>query len=111
MVCVTHDDKTIPSTTGKYSCDGKNPSSAISEAFWAEVRVTPNLFSEFIEITNRTGESLVYELLNTQGVVLKTGKVVEGTNSVATSELRNGIHFLRLRAADNVQKTVKLIKE
>ena len=109
-VCYNN-DKPIPPTTGKYSCDGNNPPSSIEEAFWKEVVVTPKPFKDLIQINNQTDQSLVYELLNTQGIVLKTGKVLSGTNQVNTSELPSGFYFLRLNANNNTRKTERLVKE
>lgn len=109
-VCFNN-DKPISATTGKYSCDGNNPPSSIEEAFWEEVVVTPKLFKDLIQIDNQTDQSLVYELLNTQGIVLKTGKVLSGTNQLNTSELPSGFYFLRLHANNNTRKTERLVKE
>lgn len=107
-VCYNN-DKPIPATTGKYSCDGST--TGIPNDLFAEVVVTPNPFKDLLQVKNSTEQSLVYELLNAQGVVLETGRVVSGTSQLNTSHLPAGFYFLQLNATNGAKKTIRLVKE
>jgi len=104
-----NNDKPIPATTGKYSCDGST--TGIPNDLFAEVVVTPNPFKDLLQVKNSTEQSLVYELLNAQGVVIETGRVVSGTSQLNTSHLPAGFYFLQLNATNGAKKTIRLVKE
>ena len=79
---------------------GKQPSTAVEDALLSSIVVAPNPFTT----------QLRYELVNTSGVVVRSG-VLEGKEvTVETDALPTGIYFVRFYGANSAQKTVKVVR-
>ena len=87
-----------------------DPTTAIEDATFANVVVSPNPFGNQLRIAN--GELCgTYTLLNVQGVVVTSG-VLEGAETrINTSMLPAGMYLLRLTADNGVVKTYRVVKQ
>ena len=84
--------------------------SAVEDAMFAQVCVTPNPFDNQLRITSceLRGE---YTLLNAQGVVLASG-VLEGSETfINTSSFPAGMYLLRLSADNGAMQTYRVVKQ
>ena len=88
---------------------GKQPSTAVEDALLSSIVVAPNPFTTQLRLGNPEGVSARYELVNTSGVVVRSG-VLEGKEvTVETEALPTGIYFVRFYGANSAQKTIKVI--
>jgi len=83
---------------------------AVEEAALESMIVSPNPFTNLLRIANPEGVEARYELVNTIGVVVRTG-ILQGSETVLnTEELKTGIYLLRI-LTDNARKTLRVVKE
>jgi len=73
------------------------------------ISVFPNPVTSFVTITSETSEVLSYELMNIQGVVIKSNSFT-GNTSVTTNELPFGSYVLTVKGAGNKISTYNLVK-
>ena len=76
------------------------------ESGQAQIRYFPNPFKNKIHISNTKGNEL-YELMNTSGQIIWSGKQIEQQDF---SDLSQGIYFLKVNSQNSI-KTIKLIKQ
>lgn len=87
-------------------------SNAVEDSVFEGIRVAPNPFSDRLRIFGgQSTDALQYRLLNTLGVELRNGVLVEGEVFLPTDELPVGIYLLRLSASDGGTKTYRLVKK
>lgn len=84
--------------------------SAVEDMQFAGVVVAPNPFGAQLRIVCPT-KGMLYELVDIQGVVVRTGILQESDTVLDTSELSQGIYHLRLRAQNGAVYTVRVVKE
>lgn len=80
-------------------------SSAVEDNWASEVRITPNPFTDYIEIASERAVS--YEILDVKSVVVKSG----AERRIDVSQLPEGVYLLRLYEGKELIKIEKLIKE
>lgn len=80
-------------------------SSAVEDNWASEVRITPNPFTDYIEIASERAVS--YEILDVKSVVVKSG----AERRIDVSQLPEGIYLLRVYDGKELIKIEKLIKE
>ena len=83
---------------------------AVEEASLANIVVSPNPFSSQLRISNLDGNALRYELLNTVGVVVRSGALLENEMWIDTETLPAGIYFVRFYGANTAQRGVRVVK-
>ena len=83
---------------------------AVEEATLANIVVSPNPFSSQLRISNLDGNALRYELLNTVGVVVRSGALLENETWVDTETLPAGIYFVRFYGVNTAQWGVRVVK-
>ena len=111
-VVVTPKSTTQPGGSGNNGGNngGKQPSTAVEDALLSSIVVAPNPFTTQLRLGNPEGVSARYELVNTSGVVVRSG-VLEGKEvTVETEALPTGIYFVRFYGANSAQKTVKVVR-
>jgi len=73
------------------------------------VTVYPNPFENYINIKASSDVVLTKAVItNIAGQLVK--EVINPTNSIATSELSNGVYFISLHTEDGIAKTERIIK-
>lgn len=80
-------------------------SSAVEDNWAIEVRITPNPFTDYIEIASERAVS--YEILDVKSVVVKSG----AERRIDVSQLPEGVYLLRVYEGKELIKIEKLIKE
>ena len=86
-------------------------STSIEDSIWNEILVTPNPFVASLYITMREGtETVRYELLNTQGILVRSGAMEQGRVEIPTQELPSGVYLLRLRSGSGSEKVYRVVK-
>ena len=80
-------------------------SSAVEDNWASEVRITPNPFTDYIEIASERAVS--YEILDVKSVVVKSGT----ERRIDVSQLPEGVYLLRVYDGKELIKIEKLIKE
>lgn len=80
-------------------------SSAVEDNWASEVRITPNPFTDYIEIASERAVS--YEILDVKSVVVKSG----AERRIDVSQLPEGVYLLRVYDGKELIKIEKLIKE
>ena len=83
---------------------------AVEKASLANIVVSPNPFSSQLRISNLDGNALRYELLNTVGVVVRSGALLENETWVDTETLPAGIYFVRFYGVNTAQWGVRVVK-
>ena len=89
---------------------GKQPPTAVEDALLSSLVVAPNPFTTQLRLGNPEGVSARYELLNSSGVVVRSGVLEEKEVIVDTEELPTGIYFVRFYGANSAQKNVKVVR-
>ena len=83
----------------------------ITENVWADLVVTPNPFDNQLRLSKYDVKDGHYELLNAQGVVVRTGALGNHETLLNTSELPSGMYLVRVTAKNGATKVVKVVKE
>ena len=87
-----------------------DPTTAIEDATFANVVVAPNPFGNQLRIANYDLRGK-YALLNTHGVVVRSGNMVGNEVLIETSDLTSGLYLLRLTAENGATKTYRVVKQ
>ncbi len=83
---------------------------AIENVLLAGISIAPNPFSSLLKIKNDEAINARYELVNTNGMVMRKGSL-QGTATVLnTEELKAGVYLLRI-FSDKTSKTLRVVKE
>ena len=86
-----------------------NPN-AVEDILFAGISVAPNPFSSQLKIENREALLARYELVNTNGVIVRKG-TLEGVETLLnTEELKAGVYLLRILSGI-ASKTLQVVKE
>ena len=83
---------------------------AVCDPEFVDVQVTPNPFADLLRITNIELQNARYELLNAQGIVVRSGKLMGNEQLIETTDLTSGLYLLRLTAASGATKTISVVK-
>ena len=83
---------------------------AVCDPVFVNVQVTPNPFADLLRITNVELQNARYELLNAQGIVVRSGKLEGEDASIETRSLPAGIYLLELSTQGGYTRAWKLIK-
>ena len=83
---------------------------SVEDAVLANVLVAPNPFTTQLRLlcNGATGR---YDLLNAQGVVVRSGNVNGNEVLIETTDLTSGLYLLRLTAKNGATKTITVVKE
>ena len=84
--------------------------SAVEDAMFAQVCVTPNPFDNQLRIMSNELRG-TYALLNAQGVVVLSGVLMHGEMILNTNELSAGLYLVRIAVASGEAKTYRVIKK
>ena len=87
-----------------------DPATAIEDAVFANVLVAPNPFIAQLRLVCN-GAMGRYDLLNAQGVVVRSGNMDGNEVMIETSDLTSGLYLLRLTATNGATKVVTVVKE
>jgi len=83
---------------------------AVEDVLFAGISVAPNPFSSQLKIKNEEAVNAHYELVNTSGVVVRSG-VLQGVETVLkTEKLKAGAYLLRIQYGSE-SKTLRVVKE
>ena len=93
--------------TGKGS--NQNPS-AVENVLFSGIAVAPNPFGAQLVIKNGEGIDGRYELVNTSGVLVRSGSLQGRVVVLRTEELKAGVYLLRILAGGGA-KTFSVVKE
>ena len=85
------------------------PPTAVEDAVFASVIVSPNPFDTQLRISNGDVRGK-YALYNTQGVVVAFGALEGAETHISTSSLPAGMYLLRLTAEKGATKTFTVVK-
>ncbi len=83
---------------------------AVEDALLAGIVVAPNPFSAYLRILNPKGVAARYELVNTSGMVVRSGALSGSEAIVDTETLSSGIYFVRLEAQNGARKNLMVSK-
>jgi len=83
---------------------------AVESVLLAGISVAPNPFSSLLKIKNEAAINTRYELVNTNGVVVRAGALQGKETVLNTEELKAGVYLLRI-LSDNASKTLQVVKE
>jgi len=86
------------------------PPTAVEDAVFANVIVSPNPFETQLRISNGDVRGK-YALYNAQGVVVLAGVLNDGETVLNTTELASGLYLLRLPAESGATKTYRVVKQ
>ncbi len=73
--------------------------------------VSPNPFTDALRLDHHEPLTIAYQLLNPQGVVLRTGTLFCGETRLETENLPAGLYLLRLTSVDGAVRTLQVVKE
>jgi len=82
----------------------------VEDAVFASVVVAPNPFTTQLRLVCN-GATGRYDLLNAQGVVVRSGNMVGNEVLIETSDLTSGLYLLRLTAENGATKTITVVKD
>ena len=115
--------KSLTAGTQDISSDGKftvtadvevkavfEKATSVEDAVLANVLVAPNPFTTQLRLlcNGATGR---YDLLNAQGVVVRSGNMAGNEVLIETSDLTSGLYLLRLTAENGTTNTITVVKE
>ena len=93
--------------------DNPNPPSpdpnVVNDAILANVQVIPNPFTTALRLICN-GSTGCYELLNAQGIVVRSGNMDGNEVVIETNDLTSGHYLLRLTAVNGATKTTMVVK-
>ena len=83
---------------------------SVEDAVLANVLVAPNPFTTQLRLlcNGATGR---YDLLNAQGVVVRSGSMAGNEVLIETSDLTSGLYLLRLTAENGATNTITVVKD
>lgn len=80
----------------------------IAEANNFGLSIYPNPANEWINVENRTGQILSYEISDVLGKTVLSGRLIIGTSTIDVAKFANGLYFLKTgKNGDQVMKIVK----
>lgn len=82
---------------------------AVEDAVFASVIVAPNPFTTALRLICN-GSTGCYELLNAQGIVVRSGDMDGNEVVIETNDLTSGHYLLRLTAVNGATKTTMVVK-
>ena len=85
-------------------------STSVEDAMLTNVLVAPNPFTTQLRLV-RNGATGRYDLLNAQGVVVRSGNMDGNEVMIETTDLTSGLYLLRLTAENGATKTITVVKE
>ena len=85
-------------------------STFVDDAVFANVFVAPNPFTTQLRLVCN-GATGRYDLLNAQGVVVRSGNMAGSEIVIETSDLTSGLYLLRLTTENGAVKTITVVKE
>ncbi len=85
------------------------PATAVEDAIFANVLVAPNPFIAQLRLVCN-GATGRYDLLNAQGVVVRSGNMDGNEVMIETTDLTSGLYLLRLTAENGAVKTITVVK-
>ena len=111
QVTVTVTSKVAPSVSASCTVTLKyEKPGAVEDAALESMVVAPNPFTSQLRISNPEGVEARYELVNTNGVVVRDG-ALQGVETVLNTEnLNTGVYLLRLLSGTS-SKTLRVVKE
>lgn len=111
QVTVTVTSKVAPSVSASCTVTLKyEKPGAVEDAALESMVVAPNPFTSQLRISNPEGVEARYELVNTNGVVVRDG-ALQGVETVLNTEnLNAGVYLLRLLSGTS-SKTLRVVKE
>ena len=111
QVTVTVTSKVAPSVSASCTVTLKyEKPGAVEDAALESMVVAPNPFRNQLRLSNPTGVEARYELVNTNGVVVRDG-ALQGVETVLNTEnLNTGVYLLRLLSGTS-SKTLRVVKE
>ena len=115
--------KSLTAGTQDISSDGKftvtanvevkavfEKSTSVDDAVLANVLVAPNPFTTQLRLVCN-GATGRYDLLNAQGVVVRSGNMTGNEVLIETSDLTSGLYLLRLTAENGATNTITVVKD
>ena len=85
-------------------------STSVEDAMLTNVLVAPNPFTTQLRLVCN-GATGRYDLLNAQGVVVRSGNMDGNEVMIETTDLTSGLYLLRLTAENGATKTITVVKE
>ena len=111
QVTVTVTSKVAPSVSASCTVTLKyEKPGAVEDAALESMIVAPNPFRNQLRLSNPTGVEARYELVNTNGVVVRDGALQGVENVLNTENLNAGVYLLRLLSGTS-SKTLRMVKE
>ena len=111
QVTVTVTSKVAPSVSASCTVTLKyEKPGAVEDAALESMVVVPNPFTSQLRISNPEGVGARYELVNTNGVVVRGGALQGVENVLNTENLNAGVYLLRLLSGTS-SKTLRVVKE
>lgn len=83
---------------------------AVESVLLAGISVAPNPFSSLLKIKNSEAINARYELVNNNGVVVRSGILQGAETQLNTEALKTGVYLLRI-LSDNATRTLHVVKE
>ena len=80
----------------------------IAEANNFGLSIYPNPANEWINVENRTGQILSYEISNVLGNTVISGKLITGTSTIDVAKFAKGLYFLK--TGKNGNQVMKIVK-
>lgn len=109
-------DKTTHSVQYEVKADVKitakfKRSTDVVDALFANTIVAPNPFGSQLRILNAEGQGAKYELINAQGIIVRTAQLGHVISQLDTEALPEGLYLLRLTHTSGVTKTFVVVKK
>lgn len=109
-------DKTTHSVQYEVKADVKitakfKRSTDVVDALFANTIVAPNPFGSQLRILNAEWQGAKYELINAQGVIVRTAQLGHVISQLDTEALPEGLYLLRLTHTSGATKTFVVIKK
>ena len=81
----------------------------IDEDALNQIVAYPNPATDFIKLQNPNAESISYQLMNTNGQLVKQGDAQNTETTIDMMDLASGIYILRIQVEQS-QKQLKIVK-
>ena len=109
-------DKTTHSVQYEVKADVKitakfKRSTDVVDALFANTIVAPNPFGSQLRILNAEWQGAKYELINAQGVIVRTAQLGHVISQLDTEALPEGLYLLRLTHTSGATKTFVVVKK
>jgi len=109
--CMQYEVKADVTIRAKFKKGADDPSTAVEDAFLANVIVAPNPFTRALRIMGNEVSGVRYELFNAQGVVVRAGSVDTTEVVIDTEELVAGFYWVRLSDAKGATRVYRVVKQ